>query len=55
MLKNNVFAIDVPEVPKSLHEPAKRYLFLFGTTRVPQHSNLGSLSPLLGKRWERRG
>ena len=54
MLKNYVLAIDVAEVPKSLHEPAKRYLFLFGTTRVPQHSSLGNLSRLLGKRWERR-
>jgi hypothetical protein len=49
MLKNNVFAVDVAEVPKSLHEPAKRYRFLFGATRVPQHSNLGSLSPLFGQ------
>jgi len=54
MLKDDVFAIDVAEISEALHKAAKRYLFLFGVTSVPQHSDPGTFPPLLGERRKRR-
>src|SRR5262249_7013556 len=54
VLKNNILAIDVAKVSESFDKSAKRYLFLFGTTSVPENSNLGTCCLLLGKRRQRR-